>query len=146
MMKRVIAVGGAVLLLAAFLVGYWPQHRQAATLETEVSTLRDRVADLEARNRAAALLGDLLNLRDTVARRDYGQAQQLSSAFFDHVRAEAASTVPSLKAGLASMLNSRDAVTSALARGDERVTEQLQQIELQLRALLGYPTGPAQKS
>jgi hypothetical protein len=53
-------------------------------LETEVSTLPDRVTDVEARNRAAALLGELLNLTDAVARKDYGQALQLSSTTQDN--------------------------------------------------------------
>jgi hypothetical protein len=145
-MKRVIAAVGIVILLVVFIAGYWPQRQQVVRLETEVSTLRDRVTNLEARNRAAALLGDLLNLTDAVARKDYGQAQQLSSAFFDRVRAETASTDASLASGLSSVLGGRDVVTSALARGDGTVVEQLRQIELQLRQLLGYPTAPSQKS
>jgi hypothetical protein len=145
-MKRVIAVVGLVSLLVAFMAGFWPQRRQVVRLETEVSTLRERVTNLEVRNRAAALLGDLLNLMDAVARKDYGQAQQLSSAFFDRVRAEAASTDPSLAPGLSSVLGERDMVTSALARGDATVAEALRQIELRLRQLLGYPTSQTQQS
>lgn len=145
-MKRVITAVGIVVLLGVFVAGYWPQRRQVVRLETEVSTLRDRVTNLEARSRAAALLGDLLNLTDAVARKDYGQAQQLSSAFFDRVRTETASTDPSSASGLSSILGERDVVTTALARGDGTVAEQLRQIELQLRQLLGYPTGPVQES
>jgi hypothetical protein len=83
-MKRVSAVVAIVVVLGAFLAGYWPQRRQVAMLETEVSTLPDRVTDVEARNRAAALLGELLNLTDAVARKDYGQALQLSSTTQDN--------------------------------------------------------------
>jgi hypothetical protein len=139
-MKRVVAAAVIVVVLGAFMAGYWPQRRQVTVLETEVSTLRDHVADLEARNRAAALLGELLNLMDAVTRKDYGQAQQLSSTFFDRVRAESGTTLSSFRPGLLSVLGSRDAITSALARGDQQVSEQLQAIQLKLRVTLGYAT------
>ena len=142
-MKRMLIGGGVVVLLGAFLAGYWPQHAQVTRLENEVSTLRNRTADLEARNRVAALLGDLLNLSDAVRRKDYGQAQQLSSPFFDRVRAETLSPVPSLAASMSSVLSARDAVTSDLARGDGNVAAPLREMELQLRSALGYPTGPS---
>jgi hypothetical protein len=112
-----------------------------------VTTLRDRVADVEARNRAAALLGELLNVIDAVGVKDYGRAQQLSSTFFDHVRVEStASSIGSVRSGLSSVLGARDAVTSALARADGQVIDQLQKLGIQLRATLGYPTVTAQAS
>jgi hypothetical protein len=144
-MKRLLALAVAIAIAIAFLVGYWPEHERAATLQAEVDTLTARVADLEARNRAAGLLGDLLNVTDAATRKDYGQAQQLSSAFFDHVRTEMTSSpIPALQSGLPAILAGRDAVTSALARGDEQVLETLRGMEMQLRTMLGYPTMPAQ--
>lgn len=146
-MKRVMTVAAIVALVGAYLFGYWPQHQQVTLLTTDVTSLRGRVAELEARNRAAALLGDLLNVMDAVARKDYGQARQLSSAFFDRVREETTtSAVPSLRSGLTSVLAARDAVTSALTSADDHVMEQLRTIEIQLRTALGYPTAPAPAS
>jgi hypothetical protein len=146
-MKRVIAGAAIVVVIGAYLVGYWPQRRQVAVLEAEVATLHDRVADLEARNRAAALLGELLNVIDAVGLKDYGRAQQLSSTFFDHVRVETTtSSIESVRSGLSSILGARDAVTSALARADGQVIDQLQKLGIQLRATLGYPTAAIQAS
>lgn len=146
-MKRLVALAVLVAVGLAYLAGFWPQHQRVLALETEAGTLRDRVADLEGRTRAAMLLGELLNVTDAASRMDYGQAQQLSSAFFDHVRTEAAaSTVPALKSGLPSILVARDTVTSALARGDEQVVPTLRELELKLRVMLGYATQPSRPS
>jgi hypothetical protein len=142
-MKRLVALAVLLAVGLAYLAGFWPQHQRVLALETEAGTLRDRVADLEARTRAAALLGELLNVTDAASRKDYGQAQQLSSAFFDHVRAEAAAPgLPAMKPGLPSILAARDAVTSALARGDEQVVSTLRELELKLRVMLGYTIAP----
>jgi hypothetical protein len=146
-MRRFVVVVTAVLvaMIVAYYIGYWPQRRQVAQFESEVTELRERIADLEARDRAAALLGDLLNLTDTVMRKDYGRAQQLSSAFFDRVRAEAAnSPIPSLRSGFSSILATRDAVTGGLARSDEQVTQTLQELQVEMRMALGFTILPAQ--
>jgi hypothetical protein len=143
-MKRLMFVVVIAAAIGGFLAGYWPQHQRVVTLESEAATLRNRVAELDARNRAGALLGELLNLQDAVTRSDFGQAQQLSSTFFDEVRSLAGSTVPPFQAELSTILSGRDGVTSALARTDDKVADQLEQIELQLRQLLGYPTRPRQ--
>lgn len=140
-MKRHTVIIAVVVLLVTFLAGFWPQRQRAAALSTEVETLRARVADLEARTRGAELLGALLHLSDAAARRDFGQAQRLSTVFFDQIRSEAAaSAVPALRSGLPDVLAERDAVTAALASPDERVAARLQQLQVKLRSALGYPT------
>jgi hypothetical protein len=141
--KRQILIASAVVLvlLATFLVGYWPQRQKAAALELEAQGLRDRVAELEARTRGAELLGALLHLTDAASRKDYGQAQTLSTVFFDQVRAQASgSALPALRSGLPEVLAERDAVTGALANPDGQVVSRLHQLQLKLRAALGYPT------
>jgi len=145
-MKRIFALVAVGVVVIAYLIGYWPQRQRAVALEQEVATLRAQVADLEARKRAAELLGELLNVIDAVTRNDYGQAQQLSSTFFDHVRAETNSPIPSLQVGLSSILAQRDAITSALARADVQVLGRLLQLQVQLRAALGFPTPPGRPS
>lgn len=140
-MKRQTVIIAVVVLLVTFLVGFWPQRQRAAALATEVESLRARVAELEARNRGAELLGALLHLSDAAARKDFGQAQRLSTVFFDQVRAEAAaSAVPALRSGLPGVLGERDAVTAALANPAEQVAARLQELQVKLRAALGYPT------
>jgi hypothetical protein len=140
--KRVL-IGAAVVLiviLGAYLAGYWPERARRIALETEVTTLRGQLNEAEARVRMAQLLGELVNIVEATSAQNYGQAQGLASKFFDGARAEAARTpVPSFKAALERILQNRDQVTAALTRADPAVMEILRNAQLQLRTALGYP-------
>jgi len=129
----------------AYVAGYWPEHRRRVALEVDAESLRERLADSEARVRVGRLLGEALNIREAVGSLNYGDAQQLSSTFFDGVRAEASITpVAPFKTALEAVLQARDQVTAALARGDQAALEPLRRSELQLREVLGYPiSGPS---
>lgn len=99
------------------------------------------MAQAEARVRAAELLGRVLTLREAVVRQNYGQALELSSAFFDAVRAEAGATPEAaLREALTGVLASRDQLTAALAQSHPGVLDALHGIEIRLRRALGYPT------
>ena len=141
--KRIIAVVFVVLLGAAFLVGYVPQQQRRASAEMDIEDLQNRLVAAEDRVRTSELLGRVLTVQEVTARQDYGDAQELSSAFFDAVRAEASATHDSrLREGLNDALTQRDAVTAALAKADARAMEILHKIELRLRQALGYPVPP----
>jgi hypothetical protein len=140
--KRVL-IGAAVVLiviLGAYLAGYWPERARRIALETEVTTLRGQLNEAEARVRMAQLLGELVNIVEATSAQNYGQAQGLASKFFDGARTEASRTpVPSFKAALERILQNRDQVTAALTRADPAVMEILRNAQLQLRTALGYP-------
>ncbi len=136
--RVIIAVIVAVVL---FLAGFWPQRQRAVAAERDVASLRTQVSELEARNRGAGLLADVLSVEDAVARKDYGLARQLASTFFDRVRAEAAdSPLPELRSSLVPVLAARDSVIGALAQVDDQVEIKLQEVQRQLRTALGYRT------
>lgn len=137
---RTWAVTWLVALGVAFLLGYWPQYSQRRTMARELAALDARVRELEARVRLGRLLGDLLHLTETVAAMNYGDAQAISSRFFDGVAAEAATTpVAEFRAALEEVARQRDRVTAALARGDPAALEPLRAAHLALRQALGYP-------
>lgn len=138
--RRVVAAVVIILIGLAYVAGYWPEHRRRAALDADVVALRGQLADADARVRLGQLLGDVLSITEAVAALNYGQAQQLSSRFFDGVGAEAARTpVVAFKAALEAVLQNRDQVTSALARGDQAAIEPLRRSEMRLREALGYP-------
>lgn len=142
-MKRFLAAAVIVVGAAAYVAGYWPEQQRRMALETEVAALRAQVADLEARVRGGRLLGQLLNVTEAVAALNYGQAQALSSTFFEDVRTEEARAPGAeMRSALEGVHQRRDAVTSALARGDASVMDTLRTVQLQLRELLGYPVFP----
>lgn len=142
--KRVIAGVVVVVIGLAYVGGYWPEHRRRVAIEADAAGLRQRLADSEARVRMGRLLGEILNIREAVVWLNYGNAQQLSTSFFDGVRAEGSITpVAAFKTALEAVLQARDQVTAALARGDQAALEPLRRSELQLRDVLGYPiSGP----
>ncbi len=141
--KRIVAIVAIVILGAAYLAGYVPERQQRATAQMEIERLQNNLIAAEDRVRSGELLGRLLMVREVTARQDYGQAQELSSAFFDAVRAEVSTTHDSqLRDGLNAGLGKRDAVTAALAKADAGAIEILHTIELQLREALGYPVPP----
>ena len=145
-MRRTIIA--AILVVAAiaggYMAGYVPESRRRMAAEAQVAETQAELSTAAGRLRSSALLGQVLTLKDVAVRQNYGEARELSSAFFDAVRKEAASvTEDRLRNGLSDILARRDAVTAALANGDPSVTTMLYEIERRLRDTLGYPVPPS---
>jgi hypothetical protein len=139
-MKRVILITGAVLIAAAYLAGFWPEHRHLVSARREVQTLQDQLGRAESQQHLGEVLGQLLNLSDTISARNYGRAATLSSTYFDRVRQEASrATRPETKEVLGAILETRDSVTTAIARTEPSISQTLRRQELALRRALGYP-------
>jgi hypothetical protein len=133
-----------ILLVGVFVAGYWPQSRARANAEEQLRTLDGQLTAAQTRLRVAELLGQVLTVKEVAARRNYGQAQELSSTFFDAVRIETMSTGDSvLRNALNDVLGRRDVVIAALARSDPAVTEALHELELLLRRALNFATPPS---
>ena len=138
--NRIAVIAAAVLIVAAFLTGYLPERGRRVTAERESATLREQLTAAEARVRLGQLLGQALAVRDVVVRQNYGQAQEIASAFFDGVRREAAATpVAEFRSVLSEVLSGRDAVTAALVKADPGSVDMLRRIEIEIRDALGYP-------
>ena len=76
-------------------------------------------------------------LIDVVARQNYGQAVQASTAFFDEVRAESNRTEQAaFEEVLQSVLATRDSVTGALTKADPASLEELRRSADLLRSVL----------
>jgi len=140
-----------VLLVAgAFAAGYWPQRKsliqaraEAAEARRQLSEARAELAQAEAKARLGRLFGQFLALQDAVAAGNYGEAQALSSSFFDRVRDEAGPGADATsRTAFDAILMRRDTVTAGLARGEGSVREVLVPIERELRRVLGYPVPP----
>ena len=137
--KLKIAGAAVAVVAAAYFVGYLPERSARRAAQTEAEELRTALAAAETRVRTAELLGRILLIRDVVSRQDYGQARQLSSSFFDAVRAEAStSPEPTLREALNAALGERDTMTSQLATGTPSVLDAIRGVELRLRQALGY--------
>jgi hypothetical protein len=139
-MKRALYIAVVVLIIGAYVGGYWPEHRRRTEAETQVRALQGQLNAADARNRLGEVLGRVLRVSDAVEARNYGEAAALSSIYYDRVREEASrAEPPDVKQALESILQSRDEVTAALARTDPSVAITLREQELKLRRALGYP-------
>lgn len=141
--KGLIAIAAAAVIGGAYWAGYLPERRVRIAVEAEVGALQTRLATAEARVRLGELLGQALTVKEVAMRQNYGQALELSTPFFDAVRAETARAADAgLRDGLNEVLAMRDEVTAALAKADPTVVESLHGIELRLRRALGYALPP----
>jgi len=145
-MKRFLVLLVIGLVGAAYAAGYWPERQRRVALGEEVRSLEERLAEAEARIRLAGLLARLLTLMDVIGEKNYGQAQALSSAFFDEVRAEASRTAPPFRDPLEGIIRRRDTVTASLTQADPAALGTLREIQAELRRALGYPPPPPSSS
>ena len=138
-MKRNFTILVIVLAGLAFLAGYWPEHQRRQALEGQVASLQVQLAEAQARVRLGGLLGQLLAAEDAVSAQNYGDAQALSSKFFDAVRAEATRTAAgSFRDVLEKVARMRDPVTASLTRGDPQALTLLRDAETLVRSVLGF--------
>jgi hypothetical protein len=143
-MKKALVVGVVLLVAGAYLFGLVPQRQRRLALEAEVTALKARAETAEERARLGTLFARLHGLADLAAERNYGQAEKLSSTFFDDVRAEAGRTrEPEAGKALTGVLAARDAVTAGLTKADPGVVEVLRKAAGLLQAVLEKPaSGP----
>jgi hypothetical protein len=146
-MNRPLIIGGALTIVAAFVAGFWPEHRQLGEARDRIQSLNERLSDAEERVRLGQLLGQVLRLNDAVTERNFGIAAADATTYFDAVRGELANARRAeVKSALDQILKTRDAVTARLARTDPAVSETLRQQELLLRRTLGYPMGASKQA
>lgn len=139
-MKRFVIPLVLALIVAAYIVGYWPQHRRLTESQKSLQGVGAQLADAQDRLRICGLQNRLLSLTEKVAEKNYGDAQKLSSDFFDGVRAEIAQTEKvELKSALEPILGMRDSVTAGLANGDPAILALLRQAMKNIQGLVEPP-------
>lgn len=150
-MKRLGWIVLVVLLSAAYVAGYWYQFQRSReaqeNLTADLKAASLQLAGAESRIRLCKLQNDLIALAYKTADKNYGDALSVSSRFFDQVLAEATRTEnQKWKSSLESILQKRDAVTAALAKGEPSALELLLPMEKTLHQLVeagGSETQPA---
>jgi SnoaL-like domain len=139
MKYKLLAV--VILLLVAFLAGFWTQHPKVQRLQAELSSTQQEAASTKARLQFAQLRdsGAMLYLQASLNRFDL--AQEYSTRFFDQATQLAYQTTDAeLKKRLESILTLRDKVTAGLATKDPGVVANLQSLLIDTQGL-GSPAG-----
>jgi hypothetical protein len=128
-MKRYGYLAFVMLLAVSFVAGYWPQHKKLLQAQGKLAETSARLSKAESIVHLCQLQAQLVILIQETENKNYADASGLSSKFFDGLRQEVANTPPSgLKSSLQSALSQRDAVTAALAKGDPKAHDLLEQI------------------
>jgi len=119
---KTVAIVGAVLFLAGFLLGFIPQHQIASKLAMQLETVR-----LESNLREIRELASLSYV--DAAKLNYGSAAEDSERMFGLASEVANDTKDdALRSSLNGLSTFRDTVMSKLRAADASVLDQLQQI------------------
>jgi hypothetical protein len=126
--RRRLIIGGAILV-AAFLVGFVPQYREAGRLRGELGAARQEIDSLQWKIRLAGLR-DLIGLVYMEAnQKNYGLARQHLTQFFARTQELAGeATDADLKSLLESALQQRDDITAGLAKGEGAARDQVEKL------------------
>lgn len=151
-MKRAGIVIGIILILGAYVFGYWPAHEAEQETRQQLKMVSDRLNDAQAKLGLCRLQIHLLAVVRQTEQKNYGNASSLSTSFFNEVSRQASATTdPDVQATLQSILKARDGVTASLAKADPDSMNLLQPLEDTLFTLVdqtlgGSHSAPAGKS
>jgi type II secretory pathway pseudopilin PulG len=144
MLRRALIV---ILLMAiSFGAGYLFERGRSKDAQAKFTAASAQLSAAQATIQLYQLQDQLLTLTQEAGNKNYGDAATLSTKFFDGLRVEADRTnQPNVKSTLESVLNQRDAVTTALAKGDPKANDLLLQLLATFRQILGKsaPAPPA---
>ena len=119
---KTAAIGGIVLFVAGFLLGFIPQHKKASDLTKQLETAR-----LESKLREIRALASLSYIDAT--KLNYGSAAEDSERMFGVAREVANDTKDDgLRSSLNGLATFRETVMDKLRAADASVLEPLQQI------------------
>jgi hypothetical protein len=119
MNRKLCLIVGAVLVVAAFLLGFVPQYLKSRDRDSQLSAVRQQLDSEREKSQMdeLALLSGHVYLEADI--NNYGLASQYSSKLFDQARAMMSQARGSNRqAFLQEMLAQRDSVTGGLAKGD----------------------------
>ncbi len=143
-MSRLGAILVALLFLCTYLAGYWPQHQQFLRTQAQLNSATSQLNTAETKLRIYQLCDKLFLLIEALDKKNFADARNLSSSFFDAVRSEAGLTEnPQKQSALRSILGRRDSLTASLATATPGTVESLRQIFAELRQLVDAAELPA---
>jgi hypothetical protein len=129
MRQKTIAITAALLVVAAFLLGFIPQYRKAGEAAAQLDSTRRDLATEQAKLQGGEsdLLIGYIYLQTNL--KNYGLASEAATKFFDRARVLAQQAMdPSRRKYFQSALAMRDAVTAGLAKGDPGTLPSVQQL------------------
>lgn len=133
---KTFAITALICLAVGFLIGYIPQHSKTVAATQQA----DQAQAQQARTAEEAQLNGFKNRLGVIyveaEKKNFAQASSDASALFTAMQSYTERTPDSgLRQQLSALLTSRDAIIAGLAKGDEPVTGQLQELFLKLQSV-----------
>lgn len=136
-MKKYLVIFGAVLIVAAYLVGYWPAKSRLAEANRTLLAVQSQLAQREQVLRIYRLQDQVLSIGDYLEDKNYGQAQKASTEFFDDARAASVELQRTeMRSSLDRILQKRDDLTGAISRIDPKAINIVRELRTELGSMV----------
>lgn len=109
---------GLILVVAAFLGGYVPEHMSVNKANSQITTLQQQLAEQKQARTLADFRNETAVLYTEVAKNNYSTASDHATKLFTGLQAFADQAPAPLKQKLEQVLQSRDAIVAAIAKAD----------------------------
>jgi hypothetical protein len=129
----------AILLAAAFLVGYVPQVQKANRVAAELKAARDSQEQLAAQLQIDNIQNQFSRAYVETNQNNFGLASQNATRGFDLIASASNILSPSIKTALQEIAGQRGSVLSELAKADPNVRNKLAAILDEMNKAGGQP-------
>jgi hypothetical protein len=118
-----------VLLGLSFGGGFWWEHQRMESVQHRLDAASAQLAQADEIVRLCRLQDQLLTLVDDTASKNYGDAANVSTQFFNQLSDEVSiENRADVKSAMQSILAQRDQVTAELAKGDSSAHDMFMQM------------------
>jgi hypothetical protein len=124
---------GLVLVIAAFLGGFVPQHMRLSEARSQIVLLRQQLADQQQASALADFRNDTALLYFDLSKSNYSVAGARATKLFTDLRQFTDQAPDPLKQKLEHVLLSRDAIIAAIAKADPSSATLVQSMFLELQ-------------
>jgi hypothetical protein len=124
---------GLILLIAAFLGGFVPQHMRLSEAESQIVSLRQQLDGQKQATTLADLRNDTALLYNELSRSNYSVAGDRATKLFTALRQFTDQAPDPLKQKLEHVLLSRDTIIAAIAKADPGSAGLVQSMFLELQ-------------
>jgi hypothetical protein len=136
-MRKALIAGGVIVVIAAFLVGFWPQWSQKRAVERELAAARATLAENQRRLSVCGLRNRLLTIVMAAQARNFGIAAEQAQRLTTDLDTLATTAEPALRAAFENARPKAKNIADIAQRLDPQVPEDLSRAASELAAMLG---------
>lgn len=136
-MRKALIIGGVIVVIGAFLAGFWPQWSQKRAAERALAAARATLEENQRRLSVCGLRNRLLTIVMAAQARNFGIAAEQAQRLTTDLDALAATAEPSQRAAFENARPKAKNMADIAQRLDPQVPEDLSRAATELAAMLG---------